>query len=94
MAIFDYPLDELRVYQPDRKEPRDFDQFWASTLETAREKSFPARFELVDYRLSLVDCFDVTFAGFDGQEIKAWFILPKNTHHPLPCIVQFQGYST
>lgn len=94
MAKFDFSLDELKVYKPDRKEPEDFDQFWDSTLENAREKSFPPKFELVDYGLTLVDCYDVTFAGYDGQEIKAWFILPRIIKHPVPCVVQFQGYST
>ena len=36
MAIFDFPLDQLKTYLPAREEPADFDSFWKSTLDEAR----------------------------------------------------------
>ncbi|NTW44223.1 MAG: acetylxylan esterase, partial [Anaerolineaceae bacterium] len=37
MAFFDFPIDELRVYRPERDEPADFDSFWADTLLQVRK---------------------------------------------------------
>ena len=40
----------------------------------------------------VVVVFDVTYKGFGGQPIKGWFILPKGTQTPLPCVVEYIGY--
>jgi len=29
---YDLPLEQLKVYLPDRQEPSDFDAFWSETL--------------------------------------------------------------
>ena len=71
MAIFDLPLNELKTYLPAREEPADFDGFWQSTLEEARSFPLNATFERVDYGLTAQEMFDVTFAGFGGQPVKA-----------------------
>ncbi len=92
MPFFDLSLEELHVYQPERFEPDDFDAFWASTLSEARQHPLDARFEPVDFGLQLVKTYDVTFAGYGGQPIKGWFILPAKETGPLPCVVEFIGY--
>lgn len=92
MAFYDLPLDQLKTYLPERVEPSDFDQFWRNTLAQARSHPLNAHFEPVDYGLQAQETFDVTFSGFDGQPIKAWFILPRQTKSPLPCVVEFIGY--
>jgi cephalosporin-C deacetylase len=92
MAFFDFPLDQLQVYKPARPEPADFDAFWQATLAQARAYSLAARFEPVDYGLSLLETFDVTFAGFDGQPVKGWLILPRRRTGSLPCVVEYIGY--
>lgn len=92
MAFFDLSLDELKNYRPARTEPADFDTFWKSTLEEARAHPLNATFERVDYGLSAQETFDVTYAGFGGQPIKAWLILPVGAHPPLPCVVEYIGY--
>lgn len=92
MAFFDLSLDELRAYQPPREEPPDFDAFWAETLAAARQHPLNARFEAVDFGLRLVDTWDVTFAGYGGQPIKGWFMLPRGERGPLPCVVEYIGY--
>jgi len=76
MAFFDLPLNELKTYLPPREEPADFDSFWKSTLDEARAFPLNAKFERVDYGLVAQETFDVTFAGFGGQPIKGWLILP------------------
>ena len=94
MAFFDLSLDLLKTYLPDREEPADFDAFWESTLAEARAFPFNATFEKVDYGLVAQETFDVTFAGFGGQSIKGWFILPAKAQRrgKLPCVVEFIGY--
>jgi cephalosporin-C deacetylase len=92
MALFDYPLEQLKSYQPPRVEPADFDAFWQQTLAEARRYPLDARFEPVDYGLRLVESFDVTFRGYGGQEIKGWLQLPRQRSGPLPCVVEYIGY--
>ena len=92
MPFFDMPLEELQVYQPQRQEPADFDAFWQTTLAEARQHPLAASFEPVDYRLKLVETYDVTFAGYGGQPIKGWLVLPARREGPLPCVVEYIGY--
>jgi len=89
---FDLPLDELHVYKPDRTEPQDFDVFWKSSISSSRNFELNAGFTPVDFNLALLETFDVTFNGFDGQPIRGWFLCPKNAKELLPCIVKYIGY--
>ncbi len=93
MAFFDLSLDELRLYVPPRHEPADFDDFWQETLHTVRQYPLNPRFEAVNYGLHTVETFDLTFNGYGGQPIKGWLILPKQRSTPLPCVVEYMGYS-
>ena len=92
MPFIDMPLEELQAYRPPRVEPADFDAFWQQTLAEAARHPLDARFEPYDAGLKTVDVFDVTFAGYGGQPIKGWFLLPKGAAEPLPCIIQYIGY--
>ena len=76
MPFFDMSLAELHAYKPERSEPADFDAFWQNTLEEAHRYPLNAQFERVDYGLRLVDTYDMTFAGYGGQPVKGWFVLP------------------
>lgn len=42
--------------------------------------------------LANVDVFDVTFPGFGGHPIKAWYARPAGAARQLPCIVEIAGY--
>ncbi len=92
MAFFDLPLNELKIYCPEREEPADFDSFWKSTLDEARTFPLNATFEKIDYGLIAQETFDVTFNGFGGQPVKGWLILPKQRNGKLPCVVEYIGY--
>jgi cephalosporin-C deacetylase len=92
MAFFDLPLEQLQTYQPERVEQEDFDAFWKSTLAAARQHPLHASFKQVDYGLQAQETFDVAYAGFDGQQIKGWLILPRQRHGKLPCVVEYIGY--
>jgi len=92
MAFFDLPREQLHTYRPPRTEPADFDSFWQQTLSGAREFPLNVTFERVDVGLALQESYDVTYAGFGGQPIKAWLILPRQRSAPLPCVVEYVGY--
>lgn len=92
MAFVDMPLAELEQYLPDRVEPDDFDDFWTRSLHMARSYPLELRVSPVDYGLTLVDTYDVSFNGYGGQPIMGWLLLPKQRTGQLPCIVQYIGY--
>lgn len=83
---------ELRAYTGQTTEPDDFDQFWAGTLAEAGAIELDVQLESVDSGLATIDTYDVTFAGFGGQPVKAWLKAPAGARGPLPTVVQFQGY--
>jgi cephalosporin-C deacetylase len=91
-VFFDLPLDQLRTVRPRSVEPPDFDAFWASTLAGSRAQASPATVTPYDAGLRTVDVFDVRFAGFGGQPIAAWLILPRGIQ-PEVTLVQYLGYS-
>lgn len=92
MPFFDFPLDKLQDYKPDRIEPTDFDTFWQNTIsESIKHRSEPS-FISYDSYLSSVDVYNVSFSGYMGQTIKGWLLLPKSRDKPLPCIVEYIGY--
>ncbi|WP_203994530.1 acetylxylan esterase, partial [Sphaerisporangium rufum] len=93
MALFDLPLAELREYRPERDEPADFDAFWKQTLDEAATVDLAAEFTPYDAPLSGVRVYDTTFAGWGGDPIKAWLLLPAGAGGPLPCVVHYLGYS-
>ncbi len=92
MALFDLPLEQLQTYLPPRDEPADFDAFWQRTLDEARQYPLNATFAPLDTGLALVETFDLTYAGYGGQPIKAWLTLPRQRSGPLPCVVEYLGY--
>jgi cephalosporin-C deacetylase len=92
VALFDWELDRLEGYLPDRNEPHDFDEFWRSTLTETAEHPLDVVLTPWQGQLSLLDVFDVEFSGFLGDRIRAWLLMPRGRTQPLPGIVQFVGY--
>lgn len=94
MAHFDLPLEQLRHYRSDEKEPEDFDERWDATLAASRRH--PALISVQDYDNGLagVDCRDVRFAGFHGDPVAAWFSRPAGVpaETRLPVVVEYLGY--
>jgi cephalosporin-C deacetylase len=92
-ALFDLPLAELRSYRSAATAPDDLDDFWRSAIAAAHERAFEPVLEpyLADVYQGLA-ATDVTFAGADGDPIRAWYLRPANVSEPLPCRVAFVGY--
>ena len=92
MAHFDLPLDQLRTYRSSTATPDDLDDFWERTLSESRGAGWEPRLERFDAGLELVDVFDVSFAGFAGDPIRAWWQVPSG-RAPKAVVVELIGYS-
>jgi cephalosporin-C deacetylase-like acetyl esterase len=88
----DLPEEDLRAYRSDQTDPDGFDDFWADTLAASRRHDLAVTATLVETPLTTLDVYDVSFAGFDGQPVKAWLRTPVGASGPLPTIVQYHGY--
>jgi len=92
MGNVDLPLDELRNFRPVLTTPPDLADFWERTFAETRRHPIAAEFRPYDTGLRTVDVFDVSFAGYDGQRVAAWLILPRAAVGPLPCVIEYVGY--
>jgi cephalosporin-C deacetylase len=94
MPLTDLPLEELQRYQPLLDEPSNFDEFWSDTLSLARKHpvGLVAKPE-TGSGLRTVTVQDVRFAGWDGQAVAAWLLLPTVGSRPFPTVVQYCGYT-
>jgi len=88
----DLPLEQLKVYRPERQEPGDFDAFWQGTLEETRRMPLEASFDPVDFGLKTLETYDVSYRGYGGQKVKGWFLLPRQRKVKLGCVVEYIGY--
>jgi cephalosporin-C deacetylase len=88
----DLPLAELQAYAPEVSVPDDFDEFWRSTLADARAVDAPVVVHRVPSPLTTVEVFDMTFPGYAGDPIKAWFLVPAGSTGRLPAVVEYNGY--
>ena len=93
MALYDLPLPQLERYLPELDEPADLDEFWSRTLAEARRHDVVVDARPHDTGLRLVDTTDLTFAGFDGQPVRAWVTRPAGSQDDaLPAVVEYIGY--
>ena len=93
MPQYDLPDDELRHYRTRATAPADLEAFWSTTLEESRAAWWAPKAELVETGLMLVEVHDVTFSGFGGDPVKAWYRRPVGVEGELPTVVRYQGYT-
>ncbi|KOG21084.1 acetylxylan esterase [Streptomyces viridochromogenes] len=92
MPAFDLPLPDLERYRPDLEEPPDFDEFWRDTLKEAAQHEVLVSADPAETGLRLTETWDVTFRGFGGDPVRAWFSRPAGVREPLPAVVEYVGY--
>jgi cephalosporin-C deacetylase len=94
MPWFDLPLDALREYRTETKEPAGLDAWWAARLDEARAAASPpglTRYQTAAY--GALHAYDVEFSGARGDRIRAWYLRPPGAADArLPVVVQFIGY--
>ncbi|MET4225576.1 acetylxylan esterase [Oerskovia enterophila] len=94
MPLFDLSAEDLALYRPALACPDDFDEFWGSTLAEARSVGTAVRVARRNSPLRTVEVSDVTFPGFGGHPVKAWYLRPAGVDRPLPGVVAFLGYGS
>jgi cephalosporin-C deacetylase len=92
MPHTDLPINELRAYRPELPAPADLGAFWDGTLAETRRHDLAATFVPVDSGLTVIETFDVTYAGWAGAPIRAWLHVPAQRRGRLPAVVEFVGY--
>ena len=92
MSYSDLPIDQLRRYRPELAIPSDLDEFWADTLRDTRSHTLGATFTPVETGLTVINSYDVTFAGFGGSPVRGWLHLPAGRTAPVPAVVEYIGY--
>ena len=92
MPLFDLPHAELVQHRSSTPAPHDLREFWTTTLDEARAAAAAPDVEPVDTGLRLVHTSDVTFSGFGGDPVRAWFHRPVGGSNPVPVVVHYQGY--
>jgi len=96
MPLTDLPLESLRTFRPEVREPADFDVFWTKTLAEARAAGAdrPVLREPADTPITGLVIEDLTFPGFDGEPVKAWLTRPLGREgERLPAVVEYNGYN-
>lgn len=92
MPLSDLPLEQLQAYRYPRAAPADLESFWADTLAAARVAGGEVTVTPADTAVTAFDISDVTFPGFDGEPIRAWWTRPKDLTEDLPVVVEYIGY--
>ncbi|TDT39953.1 cephalosporin-C deacetylase [Streptomyces sp. BK208] len=92
MPAFDLPPTELTRHRPLPDEPDDFDAFWRDTLAGPPPGGPLLSAHPVETGLRLTRTWDVTFRGFAGDPVRAWFSRPAGLDGPLPAVVEYAGY--
>jgi cephalosporin-C deacetylase len=91
--FLDLRTEELDEYRPELPVPEDLHDFWQATLADAARHPLNVTAELVpDTPLRMMTAYDVTFSGFGGQPVKAWYLVPHDLAEPHATIVEFIGY--
>lgn len=93
MPIVDMPLARLKEYQGVNPRPKDFDEFWDSSLQELSEVDFNPTFEPYDFPSAVADAFKLTFTSTKGARIYAKFLKPKNINGKAPAVLVFHGLS-
>jgi cephalosporin-C deacetylase len=95
MPQFDLSGHELASYDPPLQAPDDLDAFWEQTLAETRDHELQPVLSRIESPLVVLESYDVSWRGFDGDPIRGWLHLPAARapgDGPLPAVIQYQGY--
>ena len=92
MPIVDLVDPELSAYRSSAVPPDDLHEFWSATIAESRALASAPTLVPVSTGLRLVQTWDVTFSGFGGQPIRAWYHRPAGLDdEKLPGDVRVRG---
>ena len=89
MAFFDLSGAELENYRPKVREPKEFDIFWSQTLADSRTKAADPVLQQASFGVSEFEVSDLRFSGYDGEEIAAWLMRPRQS---TGVVIEYNGY--
>ncbi|WP_420114317.1 acetylxylan esterase [Pseudactinotalea sp.] len=87
--LVDLPLEQLRTYRHPRPAPAGLRGFWDETLATSRAAGGEVVAQRLAHPMRTLTVHDVTFPGFAGDPIRAWWLLPPEARG---VVVEFLGY--
>ncbi len=89
---YDWPLEQLRTYQPELTKQADFAVFWSRTLVELAQTPLEYRMEPYDYPVRGVKVYNLRYRSYRDATIEAWLVLPDGPG-PHPGLVLFHGYN-
>lgn len=95
MSQFDLSGEALTGYRYPRSAPHDLAEFWQSTLAGSRAAGGGAlqSMQAADTPVTAYTITDVSFGGFAGESIRAWWSAPRvPVSTPAPVVVEYIGY--
>lgn len=92
MAQYDLRGQALLDHRVETPDPDGLRDFWRRTVAEARAHPLALTATPAQTPWTLVDTYDVAFAGFGGQPVRAWLTVPAGTSTPLPAVVEYVGY--
>ncbi|MCC7494887.1 MAG: acetylxylan esterase [Fimbriimonadaceae bacterium] len=93
MPSIDMPLAKLLEYRPELTREPDFAAFWEQTLAATRQHPLNALVEPVPYPANGVLVHRLSYAGYGGQRVNGWYLLPEGASGPVPALICYHGYS-
>lgn len=88
-------LEELKQFRPSLTKQADYDAFWDETLDESRRFPLDAEWVPVDYPVKGIKVYSLSYSGYKGSRVNAWYILPEKAtpQSPVPAILHFSGYT-
>jgi cephalosporin-C deacetylase len=90
---FDFPFEQLSVYQGMNPRPVDFDAYWESALKEMISTDPKVKLIQSEFQAEGCECFDMYFTGVGGARIHCKLLRPQNVSTPHPAILMFHGYT-
>jgi cephalosporin-C deacetylase len=90
---FDFPFEQLTVYQGINPKPANFDTYWENGLNEMNSLDPQVEMVPADFQANGCECFDMYFDGVGRSRIHTKLLRPKNAKVPHGAILMFHGYT-
>ena len=93
MAVFEMPLEELRLYRGTNPRPADFDLYWEQALGEMHDQDSRVELRPSGFNPPFAECFHLYFTGVGGARVHAQYLRPREHSGSCPAVLQFHGYT-